>query len=59
MKSRLIGEKVYITEKESIYCGEWGIVYYYDGEYYHIGIAGEKKNWVIFQRNEFYKPRKA
>lgn len=58
MKSRLIGKVAYITTKDSMYCGEWGIIHHYDGEYYHIGIAGSRKDMLIFERKEFYIPRK-
>lgn len=57
MKSRLIGRVAYITDVESIYYDEWGVIYAYDGEYYYIGIAGDKDNLPVFRRNEFYIPR--
>jgi len=51
--SKLIGKKVYITDKDSIYYDEWGIIKYYDGEYYHIAIANGVDSLPIFKRNEF------
>ncbi len=51
--SKLIGEKVYITDKKSIYYGEWGIIKDYDGEYYYIAIASGTDSLPIFKRNEF------
>lgn len=58
MKSRLVGRKVYITDKESIYFGEWGEIMFYDGEIYHIAIAKGKTSLVIFDRDQFRVPRK-
>ena len=50
---KLIGKRVVIKNKDSIYYGEWGIVKYFDGECYHIAIADDRKNLVIFDRDEF------
>lgn len=57
-ESNLIGKVVFITDKESIYYGEWGIVDYYDGECYGLRIAGEKIASAIFERFQFKVPRK-
>ena len=57
MKSKLIGKKVYITDPESIYFGEWGIIDYYDGEVYGIRIADGKGSSPIFDRDQFRVPR--
>lgn len=57
MKSKLIGRRVYITDPESIYYGEWGIVDYYDGDVYHIRIADGKDSAPIFDRDQFRVPR--
>jgi hypothetical protein len=57
MKSRLIGRRVYITDKESIYFGEWGIIADYDGEVYYIRIADGKDGMPIFDRDQFRVPR--
>ena len=35
------------------YRGEWGIIQYYDGECYHIAIAGDTSSLPVFLRNEF------
>lgn len=57
MKSKLIGRKVYITDPESIYFGEWGTVVDYDGDVYYIAIADGKTSLPIFDRNQFKVPR--
>lgn len=60
MQSKLIGKRVYVTDRESIYFGEWGIVDYFDGECYGIRIAdgsAEKYSVPIFNRNQFKVPR--
>lgn len=53
-KSKLINKKAYITNKDSIYYNEWGIVKDYDGEYYYIAIANGTDSIPVFQRDEFY-----
>ena len=58
MKSNLIGRKVYITDKESIYFGEWGIIADFDGEVYYIKIANGNDGMPVFDRNQFKVPRK-
>ena len=60
MKSKLIGRKVYITDPESIYFGEWGIIADYDGEVYYIRIANGNGAQPIFDRDQFrvYRNRK-
>ena len=45
-----IGEEV--TIKVGRYFGEWGIVQYFDGEYYYVGLWGDKDSSLIFERNE-------
>ena len=57
MKSKLIGKRVYITDPESIYFGEWGIVVDYDGEVYYIAIAGGMNSLPVFDRDQFKVPR--
>jgi hypothetical protein len=57
MKSKLIGRKVYITDPESIYFGEWGIIKDFDGEVYYIAIADGKDSQPIFDRDQFKVPR--
>ena len=57
MKSKLIGKRVYITDPESIYFGEWGIVVDYDGEVYYISIAGGMNSLPVFDRDQFKVPR--
>lgn len=53
MKTTLIGKKVDITNKESIYFGEWGVVKDFDGDYYFIAIANGTDSLPVFYRNEF------
>lgn len=55
--SKLIGKRVYITDKDSIYCGEWGIIAHYDGECYHIKIANGADSMPVFDRDQFRVPR--
>lgn len=57
MKSKLIGRKVYITDPESIYFGEWGIIADYDGEVYYVRIADGNFPMPIFDRDQFKVPR--
>ena len=57
MKSKLIGRKVYITDTDSIYFGEWGIIKDFDGEVYYIAIANGKDSLPIFDRDQFKVPR--
>lgn len=58
MKTKLEGKRVIITDKESIFFDDWGIVDSYDGEYYYIRIADGRGSLPIFARNEFRVPRK-
>lgn len=58
MDSKLIGKKVYITDKESIFFDEWGIVDYFDGEYYGVRIANGSDSVPVFDRDQFKVPRK-
>lgn len=51
--SKLIGRKVFITDPDSIYHGEWGIVDFFDGECYHIKIANGSDSIPIFDRDQF------
>ncbi len=57
-KSKLIGKIVQITDPESIYFEEWGIVDYYDGECYGLRIANGKNATPIFERDQFKAPRR-
>ena len=57
MKSKLIGRRVYITDAQSWYFGEWGIVADYDGEVYHVRIANGDGAMPIFDRDQFKVPR--
>ena len=57
MVDKLVGKYVIITDKESNYCGEWGIVKMFDGDLYHVGIANDNKSAVVFDREQFKIPR--
>jgi len=56
--TKLIGEKAYIKNKDSIYFEEWGIIKHFDGEYYYIAIANGCDSLLIFERDEFVIRRK-
>ena len=53
MESNLIEKIAYIKNKESIFYKEWGVIKYFDGDYYHIAIANDNKVANIFDRKEF------
>ena len=53
-----VGKKCYITNKDSIYFGEWGIIKHFDGEYYHVAIANGTDTLPIFERDEIRIPKK-
>ena len=52
-KSKLIGKIAYITDRDSIYYGEWGRIMDFDGEVYYIAIADGRDSQVIFDRDQF------
>lgn len=52
MKSRLVGKRAFITNKDHWAYNEWGIIKGFDGEYYHIAIANGAEE-LIFSRDEF------
>ena len=60
MKSKLIGKMAVITDKESFYCGEWGIIDSFDGDWYYIKIAGGTAGQPdpVFDRDQFKVPMK-
>lgn len=55
---KLIGKEVEITNRDSWYYGERGIIKYFDGEYYYIAITGDENNQCVFSRDEFKEVRK-
>ena len=57
MADKNIGKKCIIIDKESIYYDEWGVIKFYDGEYYHVSIANGNST-VIFDRKQIKIPRK-
>jgi len=56
IKHPLIGKRVFITDKNSWYHGEWGIVAHYDGELFHVRIANGN-SMPAFDRKQFRVPR--
>lgn len=57
MKTKLVGKRVYVVDKESIYYGEWGTVADFDGELYHGKIANGSDTMPVFDRKQLYVPR--
>lgn len=53
----LIGKEVIITQRYSWLYGEWGIVKYFDGEYYHIAPWNGEET-LVFTRDGFRVRRK-
>jgi hypothetical protein len=57
MKNKLIGKKVDIIDKESIYYKHWGFIRGFDGDVYHINGGSISLNngdlTPIFDRNQF------
>ena len=56
-KSNLVGKMAFITDCESMYHGEWGIISGFDGEYYYIRIANGADCEPVFSRTQFRVPR--
>lgn len=59
MESKLIGKIAYITDKDSIYFGEWGRITDFDGDVYYIKIADGGDSIPIFDRDQFKVPRRS
>ena len=57
MSKEVIGSVVFITNKDSMYYGEWGRVVYIDGDIYGVAIADGMNNIPEFTRNEFRFPK--
>ncbi len=56
-KSKLIGKKANIKDdSDSMYAGEWGIIKYFDGDYFHIAMWNGNEE-PVFSRNEFVVPK--
>lgn len=55
----LVGKKVTIKCKESMYNGAWGVIKHFDGEYYHIAMWNGNEELLVFERNEFKVERQA
>lgn len=58
MDSKLIGKIAFITDKDSMYYGEWGTIVDFDGDLYHIAIANGMDSIPVFGRKEFRVRRK-
>lgn len=56
-KSKMIGKVAYVTDKESIYFEEWGVIAQFDGECYHLKIANGSGAMPMFDRDQLYVPR--
>jgi len=50
--TELIGKEATITDKNSIYYGEWGIIRHFDGDRFHIAMWNGNEE-MVFDRNEF------
>lgn len=59
MASKLIGKIAYITDPDSIYCGEWGTIADFDGDVYYIKIADGGDSIPVFDRDQFKVPRRS
>ena len=59
MAYKLIGKVAYITDKDSIYFGEWGTITDFDGDVYYIKIANGGDSIPVFDRDQFKVPRRS
>ena len=58
MKHKDLCKRVFITNKDSMYYGEWGTVIYVDSDYFYgIAIADDVNNVPEFTRDEIRIPR--
>lgn len=57
MGTKLEGRKAYITNRDCIYYGEWGIIEAYIDGLYYIRIANGGDSVPVFARNEFLVKR--
>jgi len=57
MENELIGKKVFITDKDSIFYNEWGIIKSCIGDDYYVAIANGTDSLPVFKRKEFTVPR--
>ena len=51
--TKLIGKEAKITNKDSWWFEQYGIIKGFDGEYYHIAMTGDDNCVCIFERSEF------
>jgi len=51
----VVGDKVIITDKDSIYYKEWGRIIKFDVDYFHIAIADGNDSLSVFDRDQFKK----
>lgn len=52
-ETKLIGKRVTITDKESVWSDGWGIIQGFDGEQYSVAMYGDNACMPIFKRSEF------
>lgn len=52
-RENLIGKRVIITDKSSWAYEEWGVVKFFDGEYFHIALYNDENSQLIFERRDF------
>jgi hypothetical protein len=53
-----LGTRVNIKKSiGSPYAGEWGIIRYYDGQDYHVGLWGSDNETIIFNKKEITKAK--
>lgn len=63
-KNNLIGKIIDITDKNNDYYKEYGIITYFDGDYYHIALwctdldTAKQYGSIVLSRNEFRVRRK-
>lgn len=50
--SKLIGKKVEVKDRESIYFRDWGIVKFFDGDFYGVAIANGCDSIPVFERSQ-------
>ena len=56
---KLIGKRIFITDKDSIYYREWGIIKALNNDSFAVAIANgdDSYSYPIFDRDQFQIPR--
>ena len=58
MNKKDVGSVAFITDKNSMYCGDWGRIIYVDEDgVYGIAIADDLNSVPEFSRNQFRIPK--